>query len=345
MFSRPSRPLIIILLSFLSIALHAQESDSTSCRPEFSLDYTTELLTDMKRAKWNHLLGLSCRLPLSERLAFDAGSISVLSTSKDFFTDDLQGLSNIEEANLPFALTVACLEWQVADGHTLYAGIRRMDEDYFCSDGLSFFTNSSCGAFPTVSLNHDIAVFPNAAMGIHYAYDSESLTLNLSLYNGRGNNGFAGRSNVFRLCPQSDGVFALGQMEYRHRGSSYFLGTSMHYGESFSADGRRLSPVAWTYAEQSLGSRLMLLAAVSHAFGSDAMCRNFAGLGAEYGLGCAKIGVFTDYVRVDGIDEYATEFSCSVPLCRSLSLQPTMHLISTDGTTKCIAMMRMCLSL
>ena len=90
-------------------------------------------------------------------------------------------------------------------------------------------------------------------MGIHYAYDHKNLRLQASLYNGVGNNDFTGRYNVFRICPKSDGVFVLGQAEYRYRGSHYYLGSSVHYKSE-------VKPTLWAYAEQALWPNFTLLA-------------------------------------------------------------------------------------
>ena len=216
-----------------------------------------------------------------------------------------------------------------------------MDEDYFCSDAIGLFTTSPCGIFPTISNNHDIATYPKASMGIHYAYDTENLCLQASLYNGLGYNRFTGRENVFRICPKSDGVFGLAQAEYRHHDSHYFLGVSTHYCDLMGTSDRRMHSSAWFYAEQSLFSDFTLLVACGHAFNSDHPCRNFCGLGGNYSLKNAKFGLFTEYTRIDGIDEWATEMTCNIGITEYLSLQPVLHILTTDGETKCIGMMRL----
>lgn len=354
---QPTRLLLTVLLFLLhGILLHAQkpgdcqgDTATAKLRPSFGLEYNTELQTDFSSAKWANLLQLHAQLPLTEKLSFNVSSVSIASTREGSLADDLQCYSNIEDANLTLAISVACMEWRMDSCNTLYAGIRRIDEDYFCSDGMSLFTNSSCGLFPTISLNHDVATFPNAALGVHYAYDSDRLAVNASLYNGRGHNRFSGHDNIFRFCPGSDGLFALAQMEYRHRGSSYFIGGSLHYGDDFDCQKRTLSPSVWAYAEQAVGERLTLLAAYSHAFGCitssqdtpETLCRNFAGIGGIYAFGNCRLGIFSDYAKAYCIHEFATELTCDIPLSSIISLQPTMHLITTDGATKCIGMMRM----
>lgn len=128
----------------------------------------------------------------------------------------------------------------------------RFEHAYF----LALFTNSSCGIFPTISGNFDIGVFPNAALGLHYAYEREDLHLQASLYNGVGHHHFTGSDNVFRFRPKTDGIFAMGQAEYRYRGSHYFVGASVHTRPS-------VQPTVWAYAEQALLPHLTLLAAAA----------------------------------------------------------------------------------
>ena len=150
-------------------------SDSVSLRPSFGLDYTSELQTNFSWAKWVNLLELSAEVPLSRKFSFSLASLSAVTTNEDYLARDLQVFSNIEVWNIPFALTVAGFTWHINDRHSLFAGIRRIDEDYFCSDAMSLFTNSSCGGFPTITANCPVIVYPVSALGIHYAYDRENL--------------------------------------------------------------------------------------------------------------------------------------------------------------------------
>ena len=331
------RKTTLILIALLGYCLHllAQGADSISLRPSFGVDYSGEVQTDFERVRMANLLQLHAEIPISKSLTFQAASISTLSTNKELDINDLQGFTNIDtyETNIPFALAVAGFTWQINDRHSLFAGIRRTDEDYFCSDGIGLFTNSSCGIFPTISWNYPIGTFPLAALGIHYVYDHENLCLQASVYNGEGYYHFTGRENVFRFCPKSDGIFAIGQAEYRHRGSHYYLGGTLHTDSD-------IQPTVWTYAEQALTPSLTLLAAYGHAFGSDNLCDNFYGLGGKYSFKRAELGLFTDYTRVLDINEWATELIGSFHLNDFLTVKPVLHIINTEGTTKCVGMLR-----
>ncbi len=311
----------------------------------FGLEYIGELQTDFKRAKMANLLQLSAEIPFANKFSFNVSSVSVASTDTEPLIEDLQGYSNIDAQNIPFALSVAGFSWNINEHHSLFAGIRRMDEDYFCSEVLSLFTNSSAGVFPTISANYDIATYPCASLGIHYIYNKENLTFQSSLYNGTGNYRFSGRENVFRICPKTDGVFALAQTEYRFKGSRYYLGASLHCSDLRQTGRQNLRPTVWGYAEQALPAGFTLLAAYSHAFTPNNDCRNYCAVGGKYTYKKAEFGIYSDYTCISGVNEFATELTGSIALTEYLSLQPAMHLVTTGGRTKCIGMLRTTVSL
>lgn len=324
------------------VGANARETGSRQKSINCGIDYVSEIQTNLERVKSANLLGLQLSIPATHRLSLDFGSITTFSSDHAVLADDLQGFSNIDNDCLPFALTVAGLNWSMGEGTSLFAGIRRIDEDYFCSDGLSFFTNSSCGALPTISMNHDIAVFPNAAQGIHFIKEWDRIQFQASLYNGRGHNRFLGKDNVFRVCPGSDGLFSMAQARYDHGKGQWYLGASLHH------DGRQGSgmlPTMWTYLEERISSDFTLIAAYSHAFSRSAACRNFAGLGGIYDCGKAAFGLFTDWTRIDGDSELAVEATCDIPVNRWLSLQPVFHLISHHDRLNGVGVLRIKLSL
>ena len=334
----------------------AESADSTKLRPKFSLEYTGELQTDFKTTSHVNLLQLRAEQPLSRSLSFQAASLSVASTQDDLLFENMMGYSNIDAYDKAFALMVAGFQWNINNRHTLFAGVRRMDEDYFCSDGMSLYTNPSCGIFPTISCNYFIATYPYAAMGLHYAYETDRLCLQASIYNGTPSQDFTGCDNVFRICPKSDGVFALGQAEYRYRDSHYFLGASLYNGYEYDLYsggeelqeeplGRKTYPTMWAYAEQALSSRCMLIAAYGHSFSSDDLVRNYYGLGAQYALGKLRFGLYSDHVRVLGVNEWNTELVCHLDLNDYLSVKPVLHILNSDGKTQCIGLLRLTVNL
>lgn len=337
---------IHLLACFLYLLnIRAQEEDSVVLKPEFGMELTSELqLTHEKRVNFVNLLRLYANVPLSNVLSMEAASISTCMTSKESIGDDIQTFSNIDAGNIIFALSKFGLNWDINDNHSLFLGIRNMNEDYFVSPVTSLFTNSSCGIFPTISANFPIANYPFAAVGAHYRYEimSEEIGRNeqkgfafqSSIYNGIGYNRFYGRENIFRVCPRGDGVFGLLQLEYQQRGSCYFLGACGHYGD-LSDDGRRqFGSSVWAYAEQRLTDRLSIIAAYSHAFASVPVCTDFAGVGAKYSWNKCELGVFSDYGRFAEGGECAIEVTCKVLLSRHVYLQPTAHFIISPITER-----------
>lgn len=224
-----------------------------------------------------------------------------------------------------------------------------MNEDYFTSPITSLFTNSSCGVYPTISANYDIANYPFASIGGHYKYENRNIVLQATLYNDKGSYRFTGRENVFRFCPASDGLFGLAEATYSHRGSSYFVGTAVYWGGSSSENisssnnikGVSLSP--WAYAEQRITDRLSIIAGYSHAFfvgqsvpgaerGHDAACRDFAGLGGHYTWNRAELGLFADYANFAEGTEFATELTCKIASRRTSSSSLRFMLQKNKGS-------------
>ena len=309
------------------------ENGDETLKAEFGLELTTEQqLTHKGEYNFANLLKLQASIPLCKTLTLDASSISTYMTSDWSIGEDLQIFSNLDAENIPFAFSVFGFDWHPSEHHSLFLGIRNMNEDYFCSDVTSLFTNSSCGLYPTISANCPIANYPYASVGVHYRYNKgwgdddnhSAIILQGSLYNGIAYRRFSGRDNIFRFCPKDDGIFGIAQVEYQHRGSSYFLGASHH-----SDNGTAL----WSYAEQRLSDDLTLIAGYSHAFGSSRLCTDFAGIGAKYSWMKCLFGLFTDYARFTldedlSYNEFATELTCKIQLSSHFYLQPSAHIIA-----------------
>ena len=338
---RKTLSLIVCFAGAASLAATPKNTDRSSSGTSFRLGYISEYQTDLRRSRLGNQLQLGAELPLSRSFSFHVSTISFVATDQELLAEDLLGYSNIDAPNIPLTLAVAGFRWDFLNGHSLFAGIRRMDEDYFCSDALSLFTNSSYGGVPTITGNFDIAAYPTAAMSLHYSYDRGNFGIRASLYNGVGHDRFTGKDNVFRVCPASDGVFALGQVEYRHNDCHYFLGASLHYGNLPGTSGKKLRPTLWAYGEQALSGKFTLIVIYSHAFPVDSPCRNFYNIGGKYSIGKADFGISSAYTRMDGIGEWATELTGVYHLTERLYAQPVVHIIQTDRHTRCIGMLRL----
>lgn len=347
-------PLLLALSMLFALGAEARNTDSLRWAPEWGAELITEQQVTTKgryrsategdafiRKNCANLLRLQASLPIAHGFSVDVGSLSTFMTAKESIGDDLQTFSNLDAERIPFALSQCGVNWNSGGCHSLFVGIRNMNEDYFCSPVTSLFTNSSCGIFPTISACSDIANYPLASMGSHYKYENHNVALEASLYNGKGSYRFTGRENVFRFCPASDGIFGLAEVSYRRRGSCYFVGNAVYWGGSSSNNIKGVSLSPWAYAEQRINDRLSIIAGYSHAFDTSpqsgglrgAACRDFAGLGGRYAWDCAELGVFTDYAYFAEGSEWATEFTCKVTLTPHFFLQPSVHAIFMPEAT------------
>lgn len=196
----------------------------------FDMTLTTELQTDFQGGyNWVNLFRTDFQWAIARQIHLNAGTISTVKTLEKRLANDLQTFSNIEEENIPLAIAVLGLDWQVGNS-TLFMGIRNLNEDYFTSACTSLFTNSSCGIFPTLSANYPIANYPVASVGIDYKLLLENWLFETSLYNGTGYRDFTGKENVFRFCPKTDGILSVTSINYRKYGNEYYLGIALHYG-------------------------------------------------------------------------------------------------------------------
>lgn len=320
--------LLVAALMTGGLHLHAQK---------ISVEYTSELQTDFKYGNFVNLLRINAEKSLGNGFSIETSTISIAKTRKERLIDDCQTFSNIEEDNLALALATCGVNWEIGDSHSLFVGIRNMNEDYFTSPVTSFFTNSSCGIHPTISCNYPIANYPLASVGVHYRYKSAHIEVLASVYNGQGYNSFTGFENVFRLCPKGDGVFGLTQVAYRKGNNDWFLGACGHYGSTPDKDGTTL----WTYTEQRIAEKICWMAAYSHAFRKVQDCTDFAGLGGKYAFSRYEVGLFTDYACFARCWESATELSCRVQLRPNLFIQPTAHFIFTGTSFHAVSMFRL----
>ena len=330
------RIVFFLILSVATIGSHRLAAQ------HFSAEYTTEMQTDFRHAaNWVNLLRADFTQAASERFHVDLATISIARTRDERLIDDLQTFSNIEEENLPLGLAIAGIRWQ-GEAHTLFVGIRNMNEDYFVSPVTSLFTNSSCGIFPTISANVPIANYPLSSFGIHYAFETEHWQFQTTLYNGTGHNRFAGRQNVFRICPASDGIFSILSFNYQNNGSNFNVGTvflSGMYSETEKA-GKMTNAAIWGYAELRISSSFHALLQYSANPSQQAACNMYAGAGFLMSCRKAELGLLSNCARFAVGDEWATEGTVKIPLVRTCYLQPALHCIRNGGSWKCVGMLR-----
>lgn len=315
------------------------------CAQEVGVWYDSELQTDFKgHCNYANLLYLSADYPLGDHFKLSAATISTFKTREESLLDDLQGFSNIEADNMPLTLAVAGIGWEANDHHSLFLGIRNVNEDYFTSPVTSLFINSSCGIFPTLASNMDIANYPLASMGVHYCYASPSFNFLASVYNGQGYNRLTGTANLWRITPHSDGLFLITQSDWQWLDGHYYVGVAQHSGplcgSTGTQEGASDRTTFWTYTEQSLTDRFSLIVDYSHAFGHSSQCTDFFGFGGQYTWNQSTLGVFSDYARFRYDSEWANELTYKYNLTSFLFLQASCQFVH-HGAWQSVGMIRM----
>lgn len=336
------------LLLSLSLSSHAEtlpQGRSGEGAPTLTLNlqYDAEFHSDFCGGyNFLNLLRLNGRARIARHLQVNVSTLST-AMARGSLTGNALTASSLEAIpNIPLTLAVAGLGWEHTSKratHSIFAGIRNTGEDYFTSETAAFFTNSSCGLFPTLSANFPICTYPFAAMGLHYEYGGQRWSAKASLYNGGEHYRLTGRKNLFRVCPQSDGLLLMMQGKYKWKGCNLFLGGSLY----------DTSPTLWTYAEWRAGclttGNLDFIAAYSHCFGREKECRHFTGAGARYSTGRTDFGLFTSYSVLHTGHEFTTELSCGISLSPHASLKPAIHYISNSTQKLILGLARMTLTL
>lgn len=337
-----------ILLLSLSLPFHAEalpQKGSGEGAPTLTLNlqYDAELHSDFHGAyNFMNLLRLNGRARIARHLQVNISTLSIAKAGESLTGDALTASSLEAGLNVPLTLAVAGVGWEYVakhGSHSVFAGIRNTGEDYFASETAAFFTNSSCGLFPTLSANFPLCTYPFAAMGLHYEYSGQEWGAKVSLYNGGEHYRLTGSENLFRVCPQTDGLLLIAQGEYKGAGCNIFLGGSLY----------DVSPTLWAYAEWNVSrlttGSLNLITAYSHCFDREKTCRHFAGAGAKYSTGRTESGVFIGYSALRSGYEFAAELSCGITLSPHISLKPAVHYVSSTTQKVILGLTRMTLTL
>lgn len=213
------------------------------------------------KAGWNNLLSAGVRACLWDGASLDVEALSSYGVNVPV-ADDIQGLSNLDAGeNRAFRFKTISLTQEFGEDWKVSAGLRNLDGDYFTSPMTSFFTGSSYGNFPTLSMNFPLPTFPLSAMGVHIEYSPvEDVMIKESLYNGVASDRL---DEQFRIVPQSDGFFNIGSISYVREvfdndceisSASYTLGYAI--GNPQQADDCRKGMISaiWCNIEQPLAS-------------------------------------------------------------------------------------------
>ena len=340
------------------VALAALLSCGATAKPQdMSLSYVSEWQATFDgKYQWVNLLQADASVPLYRGIGAEAGVISTCKTSQDALLPNLLTYSNIEEENIPLALTRLGISYG-GEKFRIFAGVGNVNGEFFATPLAALFTNSSCGIFPTISANFSIANYPDASLGVEGRYESRGFTANCAVYNGCGSHRFTGREGVFRFCPGSDGIFNINAVNYRKNDNNYNLGIGLHHGrhgsnedaasESVSASAlqKQTSVFWWAYAEQKIWRGLSVMAQYSQCRGIGEGCRDFGGAGLVYDHDRYSIGLYSCYAGFTDEHEWAGELTFRYDVLSWLSLQPALHYIRNTTANGAVGLFRVNLTL
>ncbi len=333
--------LYVLLLAGL---LQAQERVVT-----WNIAATTEGQWNMCNGKtgWTNLVAADLGVRLWRGALFDVSLLSVYGV-ETAVADDRMGFSNIVAENKGVRLFHAGLSQTFFDDAlTAFVGLKAADEDYFNTPLAGLFTGSAYGGMPTVTENHAVAVYPEAALALHLEYSRGNWTLRETLYNGAPSDRV---DEQFRFCPGSNGFFNIGSVMYacdceEFAPASYTLG----YAFTTKKAHGRSEFTLWSSVEQPLfrigGSRLSAIAQGSGHFAGDAACKGFwagALVVEDIAVEGGRLGLAVNRVYCTDGHETDVELTFDCPVGCGFSLQPAMHFIRTDGKSAVVGLLRLC---
>lgn len=296
---------------------------------------------------WANLLEIGADMELWDDGGLEVAAISSYCAATPV-ADDVQGYSNLDAGeDKAFRLVKAGVGHTFDDRLYLFAGLRSMDEDYFSTPVTSFFTGSSYGNFPVLSMEYSQPTFPMSALALHLEYSpDDKWKFKESLYNGIASDAL-GRQ--FRFCPASDGVLNIGSVSYLPDGgdeeaSVYELGYMLDSG----GDRAGVRSSYWANVEQLVATvgdmRLSVLAQGGWHPGGSVECRGYVA-GAVLATGVSEMdlsmGLSANRVFCPlGDDETDVELSVICPVWKYLSLQPAIHCIVANGNCDVVGLLR-----
>ncbi|WP_294614642.1 hypothetical protein [uncultured Bacteroides sp.] len=312
---------------------------------EISMTYTAEWqLNFQKKMNICNLLRLDANIPVPNGGEINAVTIHLCKTGTERIIGDWQVFSNIEEDNQYASIAVLGYTQQIGNSE-LFLGIRNLNEDYFIAPGMSLFTNSSCGIFPTISDNYPIANYPLSSICINYKVHHNHWIIRNSLYSGKAYGGWNKHNNPFIINLRDNGLFSITESNYYTDYGMYFMGFALHNRMHLCNENakpkvsekkeKKVSLAWWTYLEQALwrikNQEINLLAQYSQSYHITEGCTRYIEIGSIYKQynkleKACHLGISTQYARYTYGTEISAEMTCRKHFGTALFIQPTFHL-------------------
>ena len=333
--------------------------------PYPSVTLTTEGLwnTTSGIANWVNLLGVDYNFNLwrNGHLTIDLLAVANLrqELGKSGVADNLHLFSAIEDSPSTLALISLGVGQHLDEGRwRLFVGIRNLGKDYFTSPWNSIFTSAENGLFPSIATNFVVADAPNSAMSLHAEWHpSPHWNITATIYDGVASDRW---SDLFRLNIRRDGIFSIGQINYKGSEGSYVgnytLGATYGYAPTATelARGRREKSSRaslWLLAEQPLwianGSNRAIELLVHGGWAPQSDCDLYGALAVI----CQAPFTPSDYLGLilnRGLYKggYETKLELTYAYTwQQLTLQPALHRVYAERGKFTIAMIKLVLAI
>lgn len=343
-------PKILQLTLFLTILINTYSQNK---KLEVQAKYISEIQTNYnKKYNWINLLSFQTKLKLWHNGSFSLQTISTYNIFKERIIDDLQVFSNIEEDNAPINL--------ILTGYThsfnkflIFTGIRNVNMDYFTGEYTSIFTNSSCGIYPTISANHQLANYPLAGLCVHEEIKFlDNIILKNSTYDGLAGDILKKNSSLFSFNIPHNGILNITELSYLSKSnlySFYTIGSIIGNDNNGYNLNKKFNFTIWGSIEKCLyksgKKEFGLLAQTSIASEKFNDCKYYYGFGL----------VWKDFLPIKRVSYIATfinnayfllaketlfeiTFQCIVS--QYLTIQPTFNYIITGDKKYSVGLIR-----
>lgn len=159
-------------------------------------------------------------------------------------------------------------------------------------------------------------------------------------------------NNVFRFCPDADGLLSIISVDYQRNGNGYFGGFVFYLeGDSEHKNGREfdeinvnkknISTVLWGYIEKRVFRNVHLLLQYSVSPAAYLNCRNYVGVGMVFHKKQTVGGIFINHADFMDSYEWAGELTWKFPFSHKNGyVQPAIHLIRNNQERNILGLLR-----
>jgi len=362
-FYKKTSCLVSFLLPFL---LFAQQSKQQVLEVEFNaITDVVNLNTAKSKVYFLAYEQLGIRInPFKVNTNATTLNLNLINTHGDEpscnYLGDLQVFSNIEAGNY-IGLFEAYIQKDI-NNHSVLIGQNDLNAHFLFIEPALYFSNSSFGIMPSVSINQGCSIFPLSALGAIYSYMKEDYQLMLGIYDGDPGTIESNKNNLHPTLSKKDGVFTIAEYSrfLNNRNNTIFKIGCYYHTATFDSYKLNVKEYGGNYGayflmEQSIGgstedntnikwftkggmspsNRNMIPYFIGGGFVKHSLIKGFSSdrLGIAYGQ--AFVSKYFKELESDFLgSETVIEMFYGFDLLKYFSLQPSVQYIINPGAIK-----------